>query len=234
MLELLKLFIESLLKIWSADNWSQKRKDARLNQLGAKLYCLYVDLNEILICGKLIASRMEEYLKDMENYKPRTVFYETVTPDCYFEGFKLNHIVKIQSKNLLDLSCSIMSIKDEIQILDADLYRDISKVISDKPIMLYKIMELLSRGELPVTTKKYISTNEVWDEKNKNKIKNYIEKRRSMSTINEIEDLLKRFRVILSENFSTKDILLEVGTQRYNRSTRVPLLSEYFGENLKG
>ena len=91
MFEIVKVILESIVKVLDPEKVLVARRSGKLNQIGTRLYMLYIHLNEIAIYGKSLVIEIENYLASWEKN-------ETSNSDLHY-----------WSKNHLDpCSCSLV------------------------------------------------------------------------------------------------------------------------------
>jgi hypothetical protein len=69
MFEILKIFVEQLVKALNLEVLLARRDKSKLAEVGASLFSLYSSLNGIYVHGREIASCIRDILRDYENSK---------------------------------------------------------------------------------------------------------------------------------------------------------------------
>ena len=145
MLEIVKVVLETLSKILSPSEISKLMKEKKLNDLGTKLFLIYFYLNEVLVNGEDIVSSLEVYVERMQRHI-------TYGDDSYaltggrWISFKLLQ----QRLSLAKLGRAIQSLSEELQLINADVYRQIYPLLKGKVNVLDSLLKILGNGALPL------------------------------------------------------------------------------------
>jgi hypothetical protein len=145
MLEIVKVILEVVGKALNPSEITKMRKEKKLRELGADLFLLYTHLNEILITGEEIIRSLEGYVSRMERHLTQGDDAYALTAGSWVK----NKIVE-QSFSLRKFGRTAERFANEMQILDADAYRKLQPLISDKMNVLWGLISVMDGGYLPM------------------------------------------------------------------------------------
>jgi len=134
MLEILKIIAEFITKNFPLGELRAASAKKQKSALGAELFFLYTQLNEIYTLGLLIVREVEDARDRLERYAQ-----ENRTDDEHF-GHDLKYMVDQQCVNILRLARSLRRLGTELQILDADVYASIVPLLYSKYSIISRIL----------------------------------------------------------------------------------------------
>ena len=144
MFEVVKLIVETLSKVLDPKSIPTLLRDRRKRELGAELFVLYVALNEVVTNGESIVSSLQTYCKRMEAHMEGNS-----DPYALTGGSWIEHKLVRQRTNLAKFGRSVQRLYRELQIIDAESYRNMKPLIEGKSNALDSLMCNLSEAKLP-------------------------------------------------------------------------------------
>jgi len=240
MFQIIKLFVESVVKLVNIDALVKHRDKAKLANIGVDLFELYATLNSIYLTGKKIVQSIENTLEQDERNKPKNRFKGNVSSS------RLGHLLEEQANNLVRFRNSYEVLSRHLNIVDPDSTREVSLFIEGKANVLYvlttemkvqttrgsnifsqsfedALLDVVRSGrrrasphgvprfwELRRQSEESISISNITDE-NLAFLKDYLRKRRPIEQLEVLRQILERLHESLVKNFEIKDILVKVG-----------------------
>jgi hypothetical protein len=236
MIEVAKLLVDLFAKIFDPEYISKRKKAKALSKLGAQLFLLYLDLNSVLMCGRLI-------LKELTHFANRSRPYDE------HSGYHLKKLVRQQRENIHNVVQQMNELSTPLQIVDGQSHYKLHINMGTKESLLEEILEILDRNFLPlplteitlppekisnsknwkeseikiihagrVLDRAAISLHGPWTEETYGHIRSYLASGLPEANLTAIEGALQHLHTALKENFSIPDILLEVGEPRSERN----------------
>jgi hypothetical protein len=239
MFELLKVFVGKVLGKISVIKIMEYHKNAKVSNVGADLFMLYMSLNKIYVNGVEIVEELNKAIVWMERKckeKKGDQEYGTYLPQ----------LLRNQKIELTRFMASFERLNAELSILDRDSYEIIRAFVYPKAGMLDyllqsideptdvdlffvdekgmdKITEVIENqrgrhqldwiGNLPSASINNMGSIPA----NKAPIlKAYLKERAPMKHLSDIKKHLNKLHAILLKNFTSKDIILKVGDERLN------------------
>lgn len=234
MIEFVKLIVDMVAKaVPGIVSRSERDKSA---QLGAELFLLYVQLNEVLVRAEKITTMLERYDPEAgrDNYWTRQALLELV-PD-----------------QIADLRASAARLQDlnwELQVLDGRSYGALRFLLDLKMSALDVLAYAITVDHLPLGTTSIVIddagiqslptmmslrsfqslSSELYNElgldnptrsDEARRIRAYLEQRHPRDELEAIRENLERLRDAIGEHFTIEDILLRAGDPRVIRKRR--------------
>jgi hypothetical protein len=237
MFDFLKFLVESVTRALPAI--SRRRRDQRMQEIGAELFLVYVHINEALIRGEDIIGSLETYVKRMRAHLDGE-------PDPYAMtgGSWIAANVVAQRRSFTMIGAALHRWATELQVLDGESYAALVPLLRGKVSALETLVELLQGGQLPTSTlelrsgahpwgnfgkavdirdearKAAIPTAVQWDAEIYRRIVRYLDERRPREQLAQIRTLAEEIRASLASHFTVDDLLLEVGDKRFTAAPR--------------
>jgi hypothetical protein len=239
MFELIKVILEILSKALRPSEIARLVKEKKLRSLGTDLFHVYLNLNEILICGEEIVNSIS---KGNDSY--------ALTAGNWI---RLNLFT--QSINLARFRRAVQLLSKELQLIDANAHRWLRWLIEGKICAVKTLLGILGNGEIPLLgpTEKEItdisiefntlsleemreeirimtkarqlsdqlddasvSTTISWDESVFKSVRTYLQERDPRKQLEYIREVAEQLKGSLEKYFSISDIILEVGDKRFD------------------
>ena len=235
MIEFVKLIVDVVLKaVPGIVSRNERDKAARL---GADLFLLYVQVNDVLVRAEQIITQMERYdrASDLELATARGALLQLV-PD--------------QISDLRAVTERLQALHWELQVLDGEAYVSLDFLVGIKSSALDQLSYALTLDHLPLGT----TTVEVDDdgirwpevrpahharwtlfddlreelgrdnptrEDEVRRIRTYLERRQPREEMRAIRENLENLREAIAANFTIQDILIRAGDPRLGRRRRL-------------
>ena len=247
MLDIIKMILDILSKFINPSEISRVHKEKRVRDLGAELFLLYVNLNEILLSAEQIIERLERYLKYVDDWMAHGhIAYAMSASWAHNRKVELDQ----QLQNIIKLSGNLNRFGPQLQILNADAYSKLQKSFVSKTNILQNLIGLLRHMLhekcLPVLPSNKLesllhpiqegnfeivptwqqlfeesvsfSDTSAWGPNTYKKIESFLNSGKPRQQLDDIRAALQQLHSTLRENFSIQDILLEVGDRRLSSS----------------
>lgn len=228
MYEVIKIILEAFFTKTDFSDLSEEYKKKQLRKIGADLFLLYVHVYEMVSCGENIVNSLEH-------------FVERKDPQA---GKWMRRMVIEQRMNLIKLMEDIQRLRHLLIVLDPESWKKLSFLFYDKKNLLDELINLMEDGSFPLIEstesdirkliensqgrEKYITEQKLyqemennlilstvpWDENIFEKIREHLEKRNPRRQLEQIRAVLQKIRIVLGNNFSIQDVLLEISYRR--------------------
>ena len=237
MFEMIKIIVEKLFSSFSIEDAIKSHKEKKLNEIGTELYLLYSNLNQIYINSVWMVKDLESFVSWMERKiregEPDREYHTDLI--LLIQQQRVNIIKFVKSFKRLALSFQLISPEEynSMRPLMAGKFNALSSLLStlrENKFIDYNDSELkLLTDEYSNPEKRYIGFPDEYvkltysieienvsrlGQKDLKKVKNYLSERNPRERLEEIKNILTRFRKNIEDNFSVKDILLNVGDER--------------------
>jgi len=230
MIEMIKILLEAMLRAWDPTTLKERREKEKLRQLGVHLYLLYIQMNEVYRNGKKLVEEIESHLRFVKRDSEATWRINN-KQDVMIAAATQSHL-------LWQTLSTVQALGPELTVLDATLKEMLSDVIQTKMDRMRSHREILgeffilqrpiARRSMPssrhnddvrarhilIASKRYEITSldaEEWTMADIKKLEAYMNDLDPKATLAELEKLLAAFRDILSRQFNTTELLVEVG-----------------------
>lgn len=228
MIEFVKLLVDVVLK--AVPGMVSKNERDRAARLGADLFLLYVQINDVLVRAELIVTQMERY--------DRATDLELATA----RGALLQ-LVPEQISDLREITGRLQALHWELGVLDGESSASLEFLLGMKSSALDQLSYALTLDHLPLGT----TTVEVDDdgirwpqvrpahharrtvfdnlrdelgrdhptrEDEVRRIRTYLERRQPREEMRAIRENLEKLREAIAANFTLQDILIRAGDPR--------------------
>jgi hypothetical protein len=148
MIEIISILVQKLVDSISLSAIVKNREDKELRKIGTEIFLLYTSLNEIFILGNYI---LQEF-KSAENWLERNA--KAGEYDRRFHTH-INLYLYQQAVNLVKFIKSLKKLALELQVIDANLYRSLSPLMTGKLNVIAELIRLLSPDEGTPTLRVY-------------------------------------------------------------------------------
>lgn len=149
MLEIIKMIVDLLGKFINPSEILKLRREKQIGDLGAELFLLYVNLNEILIAGEHMIDSWKYYLNRIDRRKGYG--YDTYTMSRSWALDRSRELHE-QFQRIKKLSDGLSRCSAQLQILNAEAYLKISVLLFGwRKISLLRDLEgILRKGSMPL------------------------------------------------------------------------------------
>jgi hypothetical protein len=221
MLEAIKVAIELLSKSINPSAISEWRRKKKLQEIGARLFLLYMMLNEVLLTGEDILDELyrEGSLASKEGQGEQQ-------EDEPIWRRRIRRLLKQQSENFEYIYDQLYLLRPELVAIDDESDYSVHRLLGNKFRRLAVVCELIEDDRIPPNNllsgfsivEESISCSVPWTAETYAKIEKHVSEGRK--GIEDIRVALGQLRTSLKETFSIQDILLGVGDEKF-RELRV-------------
>jgi hypothetical protein len=221
MLEAIKVAIELLSKSINPSAISEWRRKKKLQEIGARLFLLYMMLNEVLLTGEDILDELyrEGSLASKEGQGEQQ-------EDEPIWRRRIRRLLKQQSENFEFIYDQLYLLRPELVAIDDESDYSVHRLLGNKFRRLAVVCELIEDDRIPPNNllsgfsivEESISCSVPWTAETYAKIEKHVSEGRK--GIEDIRVALGQLRTSLKETFSVQDILLGVGDEKF-RELRV-------------
>jgi hypothetical protein len=221
MLEAIKVAIELLSKSINPSAISEWRRKKKLQEIGARLFLLYMMLNEVLLTGEDILDELyrEGSLASKEGQGEQQ-------EDEPIWRRRIRRLLKQQSENFEYIYDQLYLLRPELVAIDDESDYSVHRLLGNKFRRLAVVCELIEDDRIPPNNllsgfsivEESISCSVPWTAETYAKIEKHVSEGRK--GIEDIRVALGQLRTSLKETFSVQDILLGVGDEKF-RELRV-------------
>jgi hypothetical protein len=229
-LEIIKAIIDPIAKSLSLPALLEARKNRKAHELGTELFLLYASLNDVLVLGRDIVAELERVCARMEQK------FRGGRPN---EGCssRLEFLLRQQSLSILKLVGSIKRLHLVLQVISPDTFVKIHPLLEGKRNAVDGLLDYIVTRKLVSVDPDHLRAllDDVGHRSNSLDrlfmvepidnvgvliakqypiIRGYLENRKPATALDDIERVAKGLREALEENFSIREILLNVGDQR--------------------
>jgi hypothetical protein len=241
MYEILKVFVESIVKVIPFSSFSDNRRKKKLGKIGRDLFLLYSALNEIYVNGLQITEKLED-CADWSSKK----WNSGDTERAYFTQLKVD--LRRQKINLENAIGALHNVVEILNLIDSEAYSELQLLFGKKLSIIGGLKSSLESGELISLNEvslsnalvaicanrrsnpNYFPPREVLQDGaiklteldnievvRHNEIQLFLRQAKPRERLQTIKTVLTRLREALEKNFSIEDVLLEVGDTRLSR-----------------
>jgi hypothetical protein len=221
MLEAIKVAIELLSKSINPSAISEWRRKEKLQEIGARLFLLYMVLNEVLLTGEDILDELDR--KGPLASKEGQGEQEEDEP---IQRRRIRRLLKQQAENFEYIYDQLYLLRAELVAIDEDSDYSLHRLLGNKFRRLAVVCELIEDDRIPPhnllsgfsIVEESISCSVPWTAETYAKIEKHVSEGRK--GIEDVRVALGQLRTSLKETFSVQDILLGVGDEKF-RELRV-------------
>jgi hypothetical protein len=221
MLEAIKVAIELLSKSINPSAISEWRRKKKLQEIGARLFLLYMMLNEVLLTGEDILDELYR-----EGSLARKEGQGEQQEDEPIWRRRIRRLLKQQSENFEYIYDQLYLLRPELVAIDDESDYSVHRLLGNKFRRLAVVCELIEDDRIPPNNllsgfsivEESISCSVPWTAETYAKIEKHVSEGRK--GIEDIRVALGQLRTSLKETFSVQDILLGVGDEKF-RELRV-------------
>jgi hypothetical protein len=231
MLDILKLILDVISRALPAI--ASNRHEQRLNRVGVDLFFLYAEMNEALTFGNQLVSSLEEYVAAADRYD-RHLAADYIAAALMFQGDALARIFD-----------SIDSLRLQLHTVGGESFASLDGLLYPKGRAIRSLLKAMGGGRLPsasiehelrrmVESVHYESSAIEWelartiedgtylvppgeDNRVERLVAEYLLERKPREQLQLITEALREFRAHLEQNFTIRDVLLDVGKRREER-----------------
>ncbi|MEU2867172.1 hypothetical protein ACIQWL_55795 [Streptomyces mirabilis] len=143
MIEIIKTLIEALANGFPGIRGM--REDKRRRQLGAELFLLYAQMNQLMVTAEDIVQHLEDYAASMGRYMNEGT--EGRGPEY---GRRVRHLVDRQRDDLLHVRLLLDSRSAVVQIIEPEAYNRLVPLLGLKQGALDTLHGIMYMGDLPL------------------------------------------------------------------------------------
>jgi hypothetical protein len=221
MLEAIKVAIEPLSKSINPSAISEWRRKKKLQEIGARLFLLYMMLNEVLLTAEDVLDEL-----DWEGALVSKEGQGEQEEDEPIRRRRIRRLLKQQSENFEYIYDQLYFLRPELVAIDEESDYSVHRLLGNKFRRLAVVCELIEDGRIPPSNllsgfsivEESISCSVPWTAETYAKIEKHVSEGRK--GIEDIRVALGQLRTSLKETFSVQDILLGVGDEKF-RELRV-------------
>jgi hypothetical protein len=221
MLEAIKVAIELLSKSINPSAISEWRRKKKLQEIGARLFLLYMMLNEVLLTAEDVLDEL-----DREGSLASKEGQGEQEEDEPIRRKRIRRLLKQQSENFEYIYDQLYLLKPELVAIDEESDYSVHRLLGNKFRRLAVVCELIEDDRIPPSNllsgfsivEESISCSVPWTAETYAKIEKHLSEGRK--GIEDIRVALGQLRTSLKETFSVQDILLGVGDEKF-RELRV-------------
>jgi hypothetical protein len=221
MLEAIKVAIELLSKSVNPSAISEWRRKEKLQEIGARLFLLYMVLNEVLLTGEDILDELDR--KGPLASKEGQGEQEEDEP---IRRRRIRRLLKQQAENFEYIYDQLYLLRPQLVAIDDEFDSSLHRLLGNKFRRLAVVCELIEDDRIPPNNllsgfsivEESISCSVPWTAESYAKIEKHVSEGRK--GIEDVRVALGQLRTSLKETFSVQDILLRVGDEKF-RELRV-------------
>jgi hypothetical protein len=222
MLEAIKVAIELLSKSINPSAISEWRRKEKLQEIGARLFLLYMMLNEVLLTGEDILDELDR--KGSLASKEGQGEQEEDEP---IRRRRIRRLLKQQAENFEYVYDQLYLLRPQLVVaIDDESDYSLHRLLGNKFRRLAVVCELIEDDRIPPhnllsgfsIVEESLSCSVPWTAETYAKIEKHVSEGRK--GIEDVRVALGQLRTSLKETFSVQDILLGVGDEKF-RELRV-------------
>jgi hypothetical protein len=124
--EVIKLFVESVIKLINVEALVKERDKKRLSKIGVELFSLYATLNSIYVTGKRIQREIESTIDRADRYKAENRFEGSVG------SYDLDKLLSAQVRNIASFSRAFDRLTPYLSVIDPLSAQEVSLFLATK------------------------------------------------------------------------------------------------------
>lgn len=139
MFEILKIFLETLIKVIPLHKLEELKKKKKLSKIGGDIFLAYCSLNEIYVVGLQIIEEIERSIEWMEKKRREGDLHREYISN-------LPRLLWAQRANIIKFVCSLQRLRYELEIVASPSLRKLTPFLYGKTNYINSLLNTLGRN----------------------------------------------------------------------------------------